>query len=252
MRFTKSRLLIWWLDPSTCQVNCQVKHAYAIKFDEYCTPTSIKNDHIPPSSLLLQNQPSTLNLPEVNINISYHPTFDAPIFQLHILLPPKELKWAVLLWPVHTLTCPALAHLSKLLPLPLVLFSMSLTTLPFGFWVSMMTSSIKTNLVLFILVHRAPTARSHYADNRAIFNQIKLSCHPTSSDIDPNFPTIVSHGSKVIVLSDRPASPGHIGQLSTNPPISDWKEAIYLQQLFQNAMYRHLECLITKVFPPIR
>jgi hypothetical protein len=116
----------------------------------------------------------------------------------------------------------------------------------------MIASSIKTYLVLFILVHRAPTTRTHYADNRAIINQIKLSCHPTSSDIDPNVPTIVSHGLKDIVLSDRPDSPGHIDQLSTNPPISDWKEAIYLQKLFQNAMYRHLECPITKVFPPIR
>ncbi len=41
MGFTKSRLLIRWLDP----FSNQVKHAYAVQFDEYCTPIS-PTDHI--------------------------------------------------------------------------------------------------------------------------------------------------------------------------------------------------------------
>ncbi len=53
MGFTKSKLLIHWLDPSSHQV----KHAYAIQLNEHCTPTSI-NDHtlqitFPPKGHLL-------------------------------------------------------------------------------------------------------------------------------------------------------------------------------------------------------
>lgn len=84
MGFTKSRLLIRWLDPSSQHV----KHAFAVKFDEYCTPTST-TDHIPPGSLLLHNTTSPLNLPEVNVNISDNPSFDTPIFQLYLVLPPQ-------------------------------------------------------------------------------------------------------------------------------------------------------------------
>ncbi len=84
MGFTKSRLLIRWLDPSSQHV----KHAFAVKFDEYCTPTST-TDHIPPGSLLLHNTTSPLNLPEVKVNISDNPSFDTPIFQLYLVLPPQ-------------------------------------------------------------------------------------------------------------------------------------------------------------------
>lgn len=48
MGFTKSRFLIRWLDPNSRQV----KHTFAVKFDEHCTPTSPR-DHIPPGSFLL-------------------------------------------------------------------------------------------------------------------------------------------------------------------------------------------------------
>jgi hypothetical protein len=70
----------------------------------------------------------------------------------------------------------------------------------------------KTNLILFILVHQTAPTRSQYADNRAIFNQIKLPYCPTMSSSDPPTPTIVPHGLKVITLPDRPVAPAHIGQ----------------------------------------
>jgi hypothetical protein len=73
MGFTKNRLLIRWLDPSSQQV----KHAFAVKFDKHCTPTSTM-DHIPPRSLLLSTPTSPLDKPEVNINITDNPTFDSP------------------------------------------------------------------------------------------------------------------------------------------------------------------------------
>jgi hypothetical protein len=59
MGFTKSRLLVRWLDPTSRQV----KHAYAVQFDEHCTPTSL-DDHIAPGSFLLSTTPpSMLHLP---------------------------------------------------------------------------------------------------------------------------------------------------------------------------------------------
>jgi hypothetical protein len=61
MGFTKSRLLVQWLDPTSRQV----KHAYAVQFDKHCTPTFI-DDHISLGSFLLSTVPqSVLHLPAV-------------------------------------------------------------------------------------------------------------------------------------------------------------------------------------------
>jgi hypothetical protein len=83
MGFTKSCLLIHWLDPASRHV----KHAFAVKFDEYCTPTS-STDHISPGSLLLSSQsPPIVHLPEFTINVSDQPSFASPIFHITVLLP---------------------------------------------------------------------------------------------------------------------------------------------------------------------
>ncbi len=84
MGFTKRCLLIHWLDPSSEQV----KHTFTVKFDKHCTPMSTTG-HIPPSSLLLTNTASPVNLPEIGRKLSNQPTFDAPIFQLYLVLPPQ-------------------------------------------------------------------------------------------------------------------------------------------------------------------
>jgi hypothetical protein len=81
MGFTNSRLLIRWLDPSSLQV----KHAFAVKFDKYCTPLS-PSDHVHPGSFLLSNPSSSTTLPEYTINVSDQPSFDGPLFQLHLAL----------------------------------------------------------------------------------------------------------------------------------------------------------------------
>lgn len=85
----------------------------------------------------------------------------------------------------------------------------------------------QSNLILFIMVHHNPTTHTQYADNWAIFNQIKLSYH--SSSIEPTTPSssVVPCGFKVVVLPTRPTASAHIGQLSSNPLASDWKEAIF-------------------------
>ncbi len=46
-------------------------------------------DHIPPGSLLLTTPTSSLDIPEVNINITDNTSFESPVFQLYIALPPQ-------------------------------------------------------------------------------------------------------------------------------------------------------------------
>lgn len=79
MGFTKSCLLIHWLHPTTQKV----KYAFAVKFDEHCTPTSV-TDHVPPGSLLFSSQ--YIYLPDFTINIIDQPSFISPIFHLHVIL----------------------------------------------------------------------------------------------------------------------------------------------------------------------
>jgi hypothetical protein len=86
MGFTKSRLLIHWLDPTTNTV----KLACAVHFDEYNTPTS-STDHISPGSILLRD-PSISNLPstpDYTIDISNRPYLNTPPFDITLHLPPS-------------------------------------------------------------------------------------------------------------------------------------------------------------------
>jgi hypothetical protein len=83
MGFTKSRLLIRWLDPSSRQV----KHAFAVKFDEYCTPIS-PSDHV-------------------------HSSFDGPLFQLHLALPPKGTPLGCILQTCSYYNLPFISHYTK-------------------------------------------------------------------------------------------------------------------------------------------
>ncbi len=64
-------------------------------------------------------------------------------------------------------------------------------------------------------------------ENRAIFNQIRLSYrHPWHDDTTPT-PTIVPTGFKTVSSPIRPTAPNHIGELSDNPLHSNWKEALF-------------------------
>ncbi len=71
MGFTKSRVLIRWLDPSTNQV----KHAFAVRFDEHQVRLS-SDEQLSPGSLLLAHPDSpTLVLPECSVDLSNMPHF---------------------------------------------------------------------------------------------------------------------------------------------------------------------------------
>jgi hypothetical protein len=88
MGFTKSRLLIRWLDP----VTNAVKHAYTVKFDEFSTPSS-SADLISPGRLLLTStDPSTVPLPDCSINTQSTPLLGSPIFSIQLRLPSTGLS----------------------------------------------------------------------------------------------------------------------------------------------------------------
>jgi hypothetical protein len=86
MGFTKSHVLIRWLDPS---IN-QVKHAFAVCFDEHQVRLAT-DAQLSPGSILLanDNNPSTLILPECSVDISTMPHFDSAIFSFELFLPKK-------------------------------------------------------------------------------------------------------------------------------------------------------------------
>jgi hypothetical protein len=83
MGFTKSRLLIRWFDPTTNKV----KHANAVRFDEYNVPLT-STDKPSPGTLLLQNDTLTdIPSPTTEINLSETPHLQSTIFTLSITIP---------------------------------------------------------------------------------------------------------------------------------------------------------------------
>jgi hypothetical protein len=256
MGFTRSRLLVRWLDPSSRQV----KHAFAVKFDEYCTPIS-PSDHIHPGSFLLSNPSSSTTLPEYTINVSDQPSFDGPLFQLHLALPPKGTPLGCILQTCSCYNLPFISHYTKGTLLATSLSKHGHTSSTFwvlsvndqefntaestAHYITSLQLPSQSRLILFILVHRHPATRSTYADNRAIFNQIKLFYHQDIPDTTPPSPSIVPTGLKVVSLPDCPMAPAHIGQLSSNPLASDWKEAV-----FDN--YSKMQCTGTWSAPLLR
>jgi hypothetical protein len=239
MGFTKSRLVIRWLDPTTCQV----KHAFAVKFDEHCTPTSV-NDHISPGSFLLSSDPTPiLSLPDITINTTDHPLLDSPMFDLHVSIPPHGTPIGCTILTCTYYNLPYISTtakgsslatgLSKFGPYNTTFWILSINDKEFSTaattarYLSSLQLPSATELIHLILARRHATYRSTVADNRTVFNQIKLSYQPTLPANGHPTPTIVPAGLKVITLPDRPTAPNHIGQLSSNPLISDWKEAIF-------------------------
>ncbi len=84
MGFTKSRLLIRWLDPTTDTV----KHACAVRFNEHDVPISSDNKPSPGSLLLRNDSPIPSFQPPTEIDLSDYPHLQSEIFSLTINLPP--------------------------------------------------------------------------------------------------------------------------------------------------------------------
>ncbi len=82
--FTKSHLIIRWLDPSTNQV----KHASAFRFDEYNTKQTSTNTLSPGALALLNEDPGILPL-ECTIDILDHPHLESAPFMFQLTIPPQ-------------------------------------------------------------------------------------------------------------------------------------------------------------------
>lgn len=81
--FSKSRLIIHWLDPSSNTV----KHASAFRFDEYNTKRQ-ESDTLSPGALILADaNPGNLPL-ESSITILDHPHLESQPFTIQVLIPP--------------------------------------------------------------------------------------------------------------------------------------------------------------------
>jgi hypothetical protein len=240
MGFTKSRLLIRWLDPSTNTV----KHAYAVQFDEFHTPIT-PTDPIPPGRLLLTSpEPNITHIPNCSIDTQSTPLLGSPIFSTKLRLPPAG----------HSIGCTITTCTYNNLPYIATFHrgtSLAQTLLAHGsynstFWILSINhtefttaSSVvqllqhlqqpsHTTFVECYLAKRTAPTRSSLAETRAMFNQIRLTYNrePTSHDTSP-LPIIVPVGMRVLSLPSRPTAPSHFGQLSTDPFRNEWLEALF-------------------------
>jgi hypothetical protein len=127
MGFTKSRLLIRWLDPNSQQV----KHAFAVKFDEHCTPMSTTDQFLLAAYyLLIQLHPSTYLMLVSTLVTNQHLI---PLCSRYILCYlHKALLWAVPLLHVLIIIYHTLLPLLRALPLPPVYLNMVPHTQLFG------------------------------------------------------------------------------------------------------------------------
>jgi hypothetical protein len=204
MGFTKSRLLIRWLDPTTNTI----KHACAIRFDEHNIPLT-STDTPSPGTLLLQvDPPTTIPSPEITIDIMDHPYLESAIFSLSITLPPLGLLLGCDLGtcPYHNL--PYISHFTKGSHLA-ELFS------PYGgynstFWILSLHSKEFS---------QAPSIASYVHSLQQQHTSTASSC--------TLLPIPVPMGMTVIVTPIRPIAPNHIGELHNNPFYADWKSSLF-------------------------
>lgn len=235
MGFTKSRLLIRWFDPKTNTV----KHACAIRFDEHNTPLT-PDDKPSPGALLLQDHPpSTISSPTVEIDIRDHPYLDSPIFSLTVILPPLGQSLGCKLGTCLYNNLPYISrmtkgsHLAKLFSTHgshnstfwiLSLHSKEFSRAPsVASYVRSLQQPNSTTTITGHFARRKQVHRTTFEENRAIFNQIKLSnisSHDTSTS-SASIPVPVPMGGTVITTPTRPMAPNHIRELHDNPFYAD-------------------------------
>jgi hypothetical protein len=241
MGFTKSRLLIRWLDPSTDTI----KHACAVRFDEHDVPLSSTNTPSP-GSLLLRDDPSiTIPQPTTEIDITNSPHLDSNIFSLTFTLPPLGQYLGCQLSTCLYNNLPYFSSFTKGTQLA-QLFS-SYGSHNTTYWIlsinnkefshapsvvnyirSIQNPNTTTPVTGFFAKRNSSTTRSNFEEHRALFNQIRLTITPskdsTSSD---STPIPVPLGFTTLVSPTRPIAPDHIGQLQNKPFYSDWKSSLF-------------------------
>jgi hypothetical protein len=238
MGFTKSRVLIRWWDPTTDQV----KHAFAICFDEHNACLS-PEDHTSLGSLLLTNHnPSDIILPDCSVDLYDHHHFDSAVFSFELLVPEQGTSIGC---TVSVDTYYNLPYISSFLPGT----QLSQQLLRHGarnstFWLLSINSPefIKPDAVISYLRSLQQVHSSHYTTvycvrltaptrnaletNRAIFNQIRSNYPQTPPDQPVPLPLMLPIAKCLVTSLTHPATPSHVGELAANPFRSDWKGSL--------------------------
>jgi hypothetical protein len=191
-----------------------VKHASAVRFDEYNTKLT-ESDELSPGALILSGiNPS---LPDISscVDISDHPHLGTPPFMISLALPPQGSGLGCLLCTDTYHNLPYIASFASGTPLSQHLllhgqhnssfWILSLDSKEFITAASVIsylkslqqpstTMDISANFARRIASHRTSLAR-----NRAIFNQIKLISSPSQIPDTPTHSSIIAPvGLKVV------------------------------------------------------
>jgi len=235
--FTKSRLIVRWYDPSTKTV----KHASAIRFDEYNTPLT-SADTLSPGALILSGTEPSIDS-STCIDIIDHPHLGSHPFSIQLQLPPKGslLGCTVCTDTYHNL--PYIHQFNSGLPLGTALLKHGQHNS--SFWILSINShefitakavidyiqSLQqpgsTTYIQGIFARRLASNRTSLAGNRVLFNQIRFTIDRPS--IDDSLPptTIVPVGMKVVFSPIRPDNPKHFGETLNTPFAADWRDALF-------------------------
>jgi hypothetical protein len=241
--FTKSRLIIRWYDLSTNTV----KHASAVRFDEYNTPMT-SDDKLSPGALLLSGQENP-TLAESCVDISNTPSLGTSPFTIQLTIPPQG---SFLGCEVKTDNLPYVQKFTPGTPLGTALLEhghynssfwiLSINSKEFITakatidYVQSLQQPTVTTYVPAIFAHRISSHRTSLAGNRVLFNQIRLITNGHSKEVSSpsadsctSCPptTIVPVGMKVVFSSSRPPTPKHFGETLHMSFASDWRDALF-------------------------
>jgi hypothetical protein len=205
--FTKSCLIVQYFDPTTSTV----KHASAVRFDEYNTRL-YENDKLSPGALILSGtNPPTLE-PYTTVDIIDKPHLETPPFTIQLALPPLPTllgcEFSSDTYHNLPLVIFLLVHLS---PLSLLLhgrYSSSFLILSISqefitdqaVVTCLQSLHHPTNTIYLpcILSRRVASTRTSLAGSRALFNQICLISEPLPKPPEDASPSsIIQVGCKV-------------------------------------------------------
>jgi hypothetical protein len=230
--FTKSRFIVRWYDPH----HKTVKHASAVRFDEYNTRLT-EQDTLAPGALILSGTTPILPEETVTVDICDHPHLGTSPFTLSLKLPivGQGLGCYISNDQYHNLP-----YISSFIPGT----HLSQQLLQHGqhnssFWILSINSQefisanavisylkslqhpTDSNFVQAIFARCIASQRTSLAGNRVVFNQIRLSTD--KHDIDSSIPdsVIAPVGLKVISSPICPKTPPHFGASITSPFASD-------------------------------
>jgi len=236
--FTKSRLIVRWYDPSTQTV----KHASAVRFDEYNTrlhPT----DTLSPGALLLLGSEPSLPPPTECVDITNHPHLGTTPFTISLQLPPHGTGIGCF---ISTDTYHNLPYISSFTSgTPLSQHLLQHGQYNSSFWILSINSTefmtapavinylrsvqnpTVTTYVPAIFARCIAHQRTSLSGHRAVFNQIRLSCIQPSIDTSSLSSVVAPAGLKVVSSPTRPETPSHFGATFASPFASNWKDALF-------------------------